>query len=151
MMLAILLAALLAGADPGPAGPPRGQPPRLEFVSVREGRIVQGPTEYKNVWETRFREVLRDGRVVVIPFAVMRRAPIATPAYTIINARFRTARGDKLTLDEAKKRIGGGALAVLAADRLPVDPKWLAALAPETLVVIPEPGGIVKSKFAPER
>ncbi len=131
----LVIAALFA--DPEPVKPPKGPPPDIAFCKMEGGSLKRNifafvPEEfsvkvkYVKDGKTYEKEERRTRLAVAI---VMSELPPAGLTFT-------TAGGKKIEAAEARKKLGAGAIAAFSADGRPVDPSYLKALKPDTVVVV---------------
>ncbi len=139
-MNVMMLAALLAGADPEPVTPPKGPPPMISHLKNDGGRVVRLAVEQIPLTYMEKVEVVEGGRKVVKD--VFRTKIVLVSKLVIVSTgkeSFSTAGGKKLDEVEAMKRLRAGAIAAVSADGKPVDKTYLRALKPDTLVLVPAP------------
>jgi hypothetical protein len=137
-MHVVLLAALWAtGADPEPMTAPTGPAPQVAFLKVDAGRIVKSVNVAVPVSVAREIEVLVGGKkekrvVVVTEYRMETRQEVMA----LDKATWSTASGKKLTAEEAKKRLAGGAIVLMSTNGSAVDKAYLKAFKSDTLVVV---------------
>lgn len=137
-MFLVLAVALVAGA-PAPEVK-LGLAPRLEQLRITGGRFVETVTICHPVNEARWVQGKK--------FTVTRMVPVThEKAYAADKVRFMQATGKNISAAEARKLVGRGAMVVISSDGKPIDPRYLQALKPETLVIVPEKGAVSRREI----
>jgi hypothetical protein len=147
----LLSAALVAPAAPIPVGAPAGAPgpaPRVFALKAdASGTVRLAATTATKVTVMTTQAVVE--QVVVNGQAqqqvVQKQVEQDVVSSTYLNktlaefgAKFATAGGAPLSLEEATARLKGGATLLASADGKPVGAQWLAAVSPDTVVMVGE-------------
>lgn len=145
----LLSAALLAPAAPVPAGAPAGTPgpaPRVFALKADAGgavRVIATTPTRITVTQTHFviEQVMVNGAPQQQQVQKQVEQDVVSSTYinktlSEFNGKFATAGGLALTTEEAVARVKGGATLLASADGKPVGKQWLAAVSPDTVVMV---------------
>jgi hypothetical protein len=147
----LLSAALLAPAAPIPTGAPAGNPgpaPRVFALKADASgavRIIATTPTRVTVTQTHFviEQVMVNGAPQQQQVQKQIEQDVVSATYmnkalSEFQGKFATAGGLALTVEEAVARVKGGATLLASADGKPVGKQWLAAVSPDTVVMVAE-------------
>lgn len=147
----LLSAALLAPAAPVPASAPSGTPgpaPRILALKADASgavRVIATTPTKVTVTNTYFviEQVMVNGQAQQQQVQKQVEQDVVSSTYlnkalSEFNGKFSTADGAPLTVAEATARVKGGATLLASADGKPVGKQWLAAVSPDTVVMVAE-------------
>jgi hypothetical protein len=147
----LLSAALLAPAAPIPASAPSGNPgpaPRVFALKADASgavRIIATTPTRITVTQTHFviEQVMVNGAPQQQQVQKQVEQDVVSSTYlnkalSEFQGKFSTAGGLALTVEEAVARVKGGATLLASADGKPVGKQWLAAVSPDTVVMVAE-------------
>ena len=122
---------------------PSGPPPRLVALSKVDREAVAF-----TITETRYVPVVVQKEVQVNVGGMIQKqkvnvtehvAQLVEVPQSLKGAKVQTAGGQKLTVEEALKKLSPGSLVLLSVDNNPVDPAYLRVFKEEVLVIVPAP------------
>ncbi len=145
----LLSAALLSPAAPIPTGAPAGAPgpaPRVFALKADASgtvRLIASTPTKITVTNTHFviEQVMVNGKAQQQQVQKQVEQDVISSTYinkalSEFNGKFATAAGTPLTVEEAVARVKGGATLLASADGKPVGKQWLAAVSPDTVVMV---------------
>jgi hypothetical protein len=139
----LLSAALLAPAAPLPGGATPGSvgpAPRVLALKADAGGAVRvvGYTQVKVTVTNTYTTVENNQQVQKTVDQDVLTSQYFNKTLAEYGAKFSTAGGAPLTLDEATARVKSGATVLASSDGKPVAKAWLRAAAPDTVVMVAE-------------
>lgn len=147
----LLSAALLTPAAPVPASAPTGTPgpaPRVFALKADANgavRVIATTPTRITVTQTHFvvEQVIVNGNPQQQQVQKQVEQDVVSSTYmnkalSEFNGKFSTASGAPLSVEEVAARLKGGATLLASADGKPVGKQWLAAVAPDTVVMVAE-------------
>jgi hypothetical protein len=144
-VLAITFLGLLAGLSQAQDATklPRGPQPQMLFISsvdAKDGAIVitQAVMEAVPVEEERVRVqggVTEKYKVTTYKFVTK----LVKQPFVLKDHQFQLAGGQKLSAEEALKRLTPGKVVLLSVDGTPIDPAFLKIIKDDTLILVRQP------------
>jgi hypothetical protein len=123
---------------------PTGPAPEVAFLKMDSGRIVKSVSVSVPVVVERIVEVVVGGKKEKRKVATMElRTEMRQEVMALDKATWSTASGKKLTVEEAKKRLAGGAIVLMSTNGAAVDKAYLKAFKSDTVVVVGPPAPVV--------
>lgn len=136
-MSVLLLISSLVAADVDAEPATKGPAPVILTASVKGDQLVSRFDRTRSVPVRTVQKVNKDGKEVLVEVETYQTfVETLEEVQDVTKATFSTAGGKRLTLDEARKRLGKRQHVIVSSDGRPVDASYLRLFDRDVLVIV---------------